>query len=97
MSASTLYEHAATTSLEHLGLRVASDRLDQACQLAAAEAWSYSHFLGATLDSHILKERWTSGASRVPAPPPPLSPTAKKQNRRCPVWTEAVRRAGEGT
>jgi DNA replication protein DnaC len=57
MSASTLYEHAATTSLEHLGLRVASDRLDQACQLAAAEAWSYSHFLGWLLDGELAERR----------------------------------------
>jgi hypothetical protein len=32
--------------------------------------------MDATLDSHNLEERWTSGASRAPAPPP-LSRTAK--------------------
>ena len=57
MSASTLYEHAATTSLEHLGLRVARDRLDQACQKAAADSWSYSHFLGWLLDGEIAERK----------------------------------------
>ncbi|MDZ4753769.1 MAG: IS21-like element helper ATPase IstB [Phycisphaerae bacterium] len=57
MSASTLYEHAATTSLEHLGLRVARDLLDQACQQAAADSWSYSHFLGWLLDGEIAERK----------------------------------------
>lgn len=57
MSAATLLEHAASSSLERLGLRVARDRLDQACQTAAAESWSYSHFLGWLLDGELAERR----------------------------------------
>lgn len=52
----SLYEQRAETALEQLGLTVAHARLDSACQQAAAEAWSYSHFLGYLLSSE-LEER----------------------------------------
>jgi len=57
MSAATLLEHAAASSLERLGLNVARDHLDQACQMAAAESWSYSHFLGWLLDGELAERR----------------------------------------
>lgn len=57
MSAATLLEHAAASSLERLGLNVARGHLDQACQMAAAESWSYSHFLGWLLDGELAERR----------------------------------------
>ena len=53
---SSIYEAKAKEGLDHLGLTVASDYLDSAAQRAAAEAWSYSHFLGYLLDGE-LQER----------------------------------------
>jgi DNA replication protein DnaC len=50
------YEHQAPQALEQLGLTVALSHLDSACQQAAAEEWSYSHFLGYLLDGE-LRER----------------------------------------
>ena len=55
--AATLLEHAASSSLHRLGLRVARDRFDQACQTAAAESWSYSHSLGWLLDGELAERR----------------------------------------
>jgi DNA replication protein DnaC len=49
------YEEKASTGLSHLGLRVALKQLDQASQRAAAEGWSYSHFLGYLLDGEMLE------------------------------------------
>lgn len=43
----------ATTGLIKLGLKVAADHLDSAAQQAAAEAWSYSHFLGYLLEGEL--------------------------------------------
>ena len=43
---SVAFEERAATGLTDLGLAVAAERLDAACQRAAAEGWSYSHFLG---------------------------------------------------
>lgn len=40
------YEEGALSALEELGLMVARERLDTTAQQAAAEQWSYSHFLG---------------------------------------------------
>lgn len=40
------YESRALPALEQLGLNVARDHLDSVCQQAAAQNWSYSHFLG---------------------------------------------------
>jgi len=45
------YEEKASRGLEELGLKVAASQLDQASQRAAAEGWSYSHFLGYLLAS----------------------------------------------
>jgi DNA replication protein DnaC len=53
---SAVFEAMATDSLTALGLDYARDRLDGASQQAAAEQWSYSHFLGYLLDAE-LKER----------------------------------------
>lgn len=47
------YEQKALSGLDHLGLSVAHDQLDAACQRAAAEEWSYSHFLGYLLEAEI--------------------------------------------
>jgi DNA replication protein DnaC len=46
-------EAAAITALERLGLEVAGAHLDIVCQQAAAESWSYSHFLGHLLTGEI--------------------------------------------
>ncbi|MDA3959911.1 MAG: IS21-like element helper ATPase IstB [Planctomycetota bacterium] len=47
------YEAQASAGLTHLGLSVAGDQLDAAAQRAAAEGWSYSHFLGYLLDAEL--------------------------------------------
>lgn len=49
----TLFEPKAHSGLGSLGLSVAQARLDQAAQRAAAEQWSYSHFLGYLLDGEL--------------------------------------------
>jgi hypothetical protein len=77
-------------------VREASEAEHAFCLMSRRLEENGCHFWDATLDCHNLEGRWTSGASRAPAPPPLLFPTAKKQNRRCPVWTAAARRAGEG-
>jgi DNA replication protein DnaC len=43
--------------LAALGLGVAQDHLDSVCQRAAAEGWSYSHFLGYLLSGEIEERR----------------------------------------
>lgn len=53
---SIAYEAKAGAALEQLGLTVALEHLDQVSQRAAAEQWSYSHFLGYLLDGE-LQER----------------------------------------
>ncbi len=50
---SKVFEEKAASSLSELGLCVAHDRLDAACQRAAAESWSYSHFLGYLLSAEV--------------------------------------------
>lgn len=50
------FEERARSGLQALGLRVADEHLDSLAQRAAAEAWSYTHFLGALLDGE-LRER----------------------------------------
>lgn len=50
------YEARAAEGLEELGLSVARAHLDAAAQRAAAESWSYTHFLGYLLDGE-LRER----------------------------------------
>jgi DNA replication protein DnaC len=54
---SLAYEAKAPAALEQLGLAVALARLDQVCQQAAAESWSYSHFLGYLLEGELLERR----------------------------------------
>jgi DNA replication protein DnaC len=51
---SHVYEEKALSSLESLGMNVAKERLDTACQQAAAGQWSYSHFLGYLLDAELI-------------------------------------------
>src|ERR1700682_4260634 len=50
---SAAYEEKASRGLEQLGLKVALAHLDQAGQRAAAESWSYSHFLGYLLEGEL--------------------------------------------
>lgn len=50
------YEALAKDGLETLGLETALAQLDQASQRAAAEKWSYSHFLGYLFEGE-LQER----------------------------------------
>jgi len=50
-----LYEEKAVRALEELGLTVAYEHLDTVCQQAAAEQWSYSHFLGYLLSGEIAE------------------------------------------
>jgi DNA replication protein DnaC len=49
------YEQKAAASLEQLGLQVALAQLDQASQQAAAQGWSYSHFLGYLLEAEMAQ------------------------------------------
>lgn len=53
---SRVMEERAITGLAELGLVTARLHLDQVSQQAAAEQWSYTHFLGHLLDGE-LKER----------------------------------------
>jgi len=51
------FEERAASGLSELGLAVAAQHLDAACQRAAAEDWSYSHFLGYLLTGEIEERR----------------------------------------
>ena len=53
---STPYEQRAIDGLNEFGLSVARGHLDSVAQRAAAEGWSYTHFLGYLLDGE-LRER----------------------------------------
>jgi DNA replication protein DnaC len=53
---SRVYQERAGEGLEILGLTTARGQLDSTSQRAAAEDWSYTHFLGYLLDGE-LKER----------------------------------------
>ena len=53
---SVVMEERAITALAELGLMTARLQLDTAAQQAAAQEWSYSHFLGYLLDGE-LRER----------------------------------------
>jgi DNA replication protein DnaC len=50
---SVAYENKAVSALADLGLAVAQQQLDSASQRAAAEGWSYTHFLGFLLDGEL--------------------------------------------
>lgn len=50
---STPYESRAAEGLEQLGLAVARAHLDAAAQRAAADGWTYTHFLGYLLDGEL--------------------------------------------
>jgi DNA replication protein DnaC len=50
-------EAQATAALETLGLATARAHLDQVSQQAAAEGWSYSHFLGHLLAGELAERR----------------------------------------
>lgn len=50
---SVTYEAKAYDGLMQLGLAVASQQLDSVSQRAAAEQWSYTHFLGYLLDGEL--------------------------------------------
>jgi len=47
------YEAQAKDGLVHLGLDTAQEQLDSAAQRAAAERWSYTHFLGYLLAGEL--------------------------------------------
>jgi DNA replication protein DnaC len=49
------YEHLAPQALADLGLDTAAAFLDQASQQAAADGWSYTHFLGYLLSGEIAE------------------------------------------
>jgi hypothetical protein len=57
---SIAYEQKAATGLQELGLSTAYAQLDSASQNAAANDWSYSHFLGYLLEAE-LSERQKAG------------------------------------
>ena len=50
---SLAYEAKAGAALEQLGLTTALAHLDSVCQQAAAEEWTYSHFLGYLLEGEL--------------------------------------------
>jgi DNA replication protein DnaC len=52
---STTFESRAVEGLEQLGLAVARAHLDSAAQRAAAEGWTYTHFLGYLLDGELTE------------------------------------------
>lgn len=54
---SVVMEERAITALAELALTTARLHLDQATQQAAAENWSYSHFLGYLLDGELRERR----------------------------------------
>lgn len=54
---SIAYETRAVDGLEQLGLATARGQLDGAAQRAAAEGWSYTHFLGYLLDGELTQRR----------------------------------------
>jgi len=51
------YEALAAEALASLGLSVAQAQLDSVAQRAAAENWSYSHFLGFLLEGELLERQ----------------------------------------
>lgn len=54
---SVTYEAKAHDGLENLGLTTAREQLDSAAQRAAAERWSYTHFLGYLLEGELEQRR----------------------------------------
>jgi DNA replication protein DnaC len=52
---SAVFETRATEGLAALGLSTAADQLDSISQQAAAEQWSYTHFLGYLLDGELTE------------------------------------------
>ncbi|MGH8336488.1 MAG: IS21-like element helper ATPase IstB, partial [Gammaproteobacteria bacterium] len=51
------YDHLAPQALSELGLATAAARLDQTAQQAAADQWSYTHFLGYLLAGELAERR----------------------------------------
>lgn len=51
------YEAQARDGLDQLGLATAGAQLDSTAQRAAAEQWSYTHFLGYLLDGELQARR----------------------------------------
>jgi DNA replication protein DnaC len=54
-STNLCYEQKASEGLATLGLEVAHAQLDSVTQKAAADSWSYSHFLGYLLDGELAQ------------------------------------------
>lgn len=57
---SIVFEERAVTALCELGLMTARLQLDTAAQTAAAENWSYTHFLGYLLDGELSERHLRS-------------------------------------
>jgi DNA replication protein DnaC len=53
IATSSVFEAKAAAALQTLGLTVAHAQLDSLAQQAAAQAWSYTDFLGRLLDSEL--------------------------------------------
>lgn len=51
------YEHLAKEGLQALGHSTAATLLDQIAQQAAADSWSYSHFLGKLLEAELAARK----------------------------------------
>lgn len=51
------YEEKAASALEDLALSTARAQLDSSAQKAAAEHWSYSHFLGYLLEAELQERK----------------------------------------
>ena len=54
---SVAYEQLALCALEQIGATTALSQLDELAQRAAAEEWSYSHFLGRLLEPELAARR----------------------------------------
>ena len=54
---SVAYEQLALSALEQIAATTALAQLDQLAQRAAAEEWSYSHFLGRLLEPELAARR----------------------------------------
>jgi DNA replication protein DnaC len=59
---SLTYEEKAVTGLQRLGLNVAIQQLDSVSQQAAADKWSYTHFLGYLLEGELSERHRKSVA-----------------------------------
>ena len=80
---SRLYEEKASQALEQLGLTTALSQLDQAGQQAAAEQWSYTHFLGYLLEAELDARYRKTVALNLQFAPLPYPNRLKTSTSRC--------------